>query len=554
MKKPQVAAEKLEASLLEKRYHSLSKEQKQELLRLKCRTDFMTFARFITENEFRPFKVHTLLCDFIQRIADGDPEYARTVVSLPPRSGKSMLISKIFPAWQIGRNPKAQFIMSSYALNLSTENSRAVLDYITSEKFQWVFPECLVERKSCNLTAIRTSRGGLIKTASAGGNVTGFGFGSIDEDDLPGIGILDDLLADGNSMTVMESTFSWVTSQFLTRALPNNAIISMGTRFHFNDITGRLIEAAPDIWRVLNVKALCDDEETDPLGRKLGESHWPEFFSEAALEMIRRNIGERDFTALYQGAPALESGSIFKDYWLGHTSELRERYSYKFATVDTAFKERDKGTDFSCICVWGFEKVEQRLYLIDVVKQRLDFPDLQKMIVNLVDKWKLRALYIEGQAAGQPLIQTLQRFLRISIKEIRPNKDKVLRANSVAPLVAAGVVSIYDGIPDLGALIQDLMQFPYAKNDDFVDAFVYGLVVARDELGIKIIDPDGIPTLAQMQEDYGRSRAAAMQTITCEDDHYNKVIGHKIKEIPVKTKPKIALSGVDKHSNRLRFR
>lgn len=553
MNKSQLKEEKKTVEIMSKRYKSLNAEERKELLRLKCRTDFITYARFITENEFKPFRVHKLLCEFIQNIADGNPDFTRTVVSLPPRTGKSLLVSRILPSWQLGRNPKAQFIMSSYALNLSTENSRAVLDYITSEKFLWVFPECIVERKNCNLTAIRTSKGGLIKTASAGGNVTGFGFGTIEEDDLPGIGLLDDLLPDGNSMTVMDSTFNWVQTQFLTRALPNNAIISMGTRFHHDDVTGRLIAAAPDIWKVLNVKAICDDEEEDPLGRKLGESHWPEFFSEMALNLIRRNIGERDFTALYQGSPTVESGSIFKDYWLGHFSDLRDRYSYKFATIDTAYQEKDSNNDYSCICIWGFERAEQRLYLLDVVLERLDFPDLQRVVTKVVEKWKLRAIYIEGRSSGQPLIQTLRRFMRISIKELTPHKDKVLRANSVAPLVAAGVVYLNEKIADLDERIKELMSFPYIKNDDFVDAFVYGIVVARDELGVKIIDPDGTPTLAQIQEDYGASKARGMQTITHVDD-YNKVIGHKIKEIPVKTRPKIKLSGTDKHATRLKFR
>jgi hypothetical protein len=95
------------------------------------------------------------------------------------------------------------------------------------------------------------------------------------DNDLPGIGLLDDLLEDGNSQATLDSTYNWTTTQFLTRGLPNHSIISMGTRFHVDDVTGRLLKAEPEKWRVLNIPALCDDEENDPLGRKLGESHWP---------------------------------------------------------------------------------------------------------------------------------------------------------------------------------------------------------------------------------------------------------------------------------------
>ena len=109
-------------------------------------------------------------------------------------------------------------------------------------------------------------------------------------------------------------------------------------------------------------------------------------------------------------------------------------------------------------------------------------PDLQKLIPKVVKQWKVRCVYIEGRASGVPLIQTLRSTLSIQIKEIVPSKDKVLRANSVAPLVEEGAVSIYENIPNLQERINELTSFPFIKNDDFVDAFVYGVTVYRDEL------------------------------------------------------------------------
>lgn len=523
------------------KYNSLSSQEKQELLRLRCQTDFLIFAQFITEGVFKPFAVHKLICQFIQKVGDGDPLARRSIISLPPRTGKSLLISKIFPAWQMGRNPRGQFIMSSYSLGLSTENSRAVLENMSTEKFAWVFPECHLNKKGCNLTAIRTKEGGLIKTASAGGNVTGFGFGDIDDDELPGIGILDDLLADGNSAAIMESTFSWVQTQFLTRALPNNAIISMGTRFHKDDVAGRMIAASPEDWKILNVQAICTNEENDPLGRALGESHWPEFFPTQALSVIRRSIGERDFSALYQGDPVTESGSIFKEFWFAtHAENELNKYSYRFMTVDTAYKEKTYN-DYSAMCIWGFEKKSQRLYLLDYIMERLDFPDLQKISIELVDKYKLRAIYIEGRASGGPLIQTLKRFLRISIKELNPSQDKVLRANSVAPLAENGVVSIYENLKNLPDRLSDLCSFPFIRNDDFVDAFVYGLMVARDELGIKI------ETFLKANPEIAARPIPLFDTP--EEIENFKVIGIKNKEIPTKTR--VSVINTNKDSDRV---
>ena len=486
MNKKDVKKEKQLIKEMEKRAKSLTPTEKQELLRLKCRTDFLTFARYITKEvpiagSFKPFKVHRIIGDHLQKIGDGEPTHKQSAISLPPRTGKSLLISKVFPAWQLGRSPSAQFIMSSYALQLTNENSRAVIEYISHPQFKWIFPECDIDKDKCNLSAIRTNNGGLIKIASAGGNVTGFGFGVISDDELPGVGILDDLLADGNSIAVMESTFAWTQAQFLTRGLPNHAIISMGTRFHVDDVIGRLLKADPDGWRELNVPALCLDEESDVLGRKLGESHWPEFFPVQNLEAIKKSIGERDFNSLYQGRPAGEQGAIFKEHWFDYHDKNKSKYAFIYATIDTAYKA-ERMSDFTCICVWGYERRDNQIHLLHVVLERMDFPELQKLIPQVIKQWKVRCIYIEGRANGVPLIQTLKSTLNITIKELVPSKDKVLRANAIAPLVEEGVVSLYENIPNLSDRLAELTSFPFIKNDDFVDSFVYGVTVYRDEI------------------------------------------------------------------------
>lgn len=486
MNKAELKKEKLTVKEMEKGIKSLSMADKQELLRLKCRTDFLTFARYITSEvpiagKFQPFKVHEVIGDFLQKIGDGEPDYKQSAISLPPRTGKSLLISKVFPAWQMGRSPTAQFIMSSYALQLTNENSRAVIEYISHEQFKWLFPECEIDREKCNLSAIRNNNGGLIKIASAGGSVTGFGFGVISDEDLPGVGILDDLLADGNSAAIMESTFAWTQAQFLTRGLPNHSIISMGTRFHVDDVIGRLLKADPDGWRELNVPALCVDEETDVLGRQLGESHWPEFFPVQNLNSIKKSIGDKDFNSLYQGRPAGEQGAIFKEPWFEYHPKNLGRYSFIYATIDTAYKA-DRMNDFTAICIWGYDRRDSKLHLIHYILERLEFPDLEKIFPNLIKQWKIRCIYIEGRAQGVPLIQTLKRTVNISIKELVPNKDKVLRANAIAPIVESGVVSLYENLPSLAERMSELTSFPFIRNDDFVDAFVYGVTVYRDEI------------------------------------------------------------------------
>jgi predicted phage terminase large subunit-like protein len=483
--KKQLAEEKARVIEMSSRVELLSPEEKNELIRLKCRTEFITYAKVITRDVsssgvFVPYRVHELICNYIQKICDGEPDYKRTTISLAPRSGKSLLISKLMPSWQMGRSPSAQFIMASYALKLTHENSRAILNFVTSDTFKWIFPECTINAKDCNLKTIRTGQGGIIMSASAGSGVTGFGFGVISEEELPGIGILDDLLEDGNSLPVLETTFKWAATQFLTRGLPNNCVMSIGTRFHKEDVIGRLLSSDPEGWLEINVPALCLDEENDPLNRKLGESHWPEFFPVEALESIRKQ-DETTFKTLYLGRPQGEDGTIFKDLWFDHHDSNRQNYEYVYATADTALKKGEMN-DSSVICIFGVVRKTRKLHLLNVYKEQMEFPDLLKAMPVWMKLWKTRALYVESRASGLPLIQMLRKELQMPVKEVIPTKDKILRANEVAPIAEDRRVSFYSGIPNLADLTSELCSFPYSRHDDFVDSFCMGLKVYRDEI------------------------------------------------------------------------
>jgi predicted phage terminase large subunit-like protein len=483
--KAQLQKEKELVIEMSSRVDDLTDVERKELLRLKCRTDFKIYAQMITREvttsgTFTPYSVHNLICNYIQNVCDGEKDYRRTTVSLAPRSGKSLLISKLMPSWQLGRSPSAQFIMASYALKLTHENSRAIMNFVTSDLFKWIFPECVIDPRDCNLKTIRSKQGGIIMSASAGAGVTGFGFGVISEEDLPGIGILDDLLEDGNSLQVLESTFKWTATQFLTRGLPNNCVMSIGTRFHKEDVIGRLLASDPEGWLELNVPALCLDEENDPLGRKLGESHWPEFFPVEALESLRRQ-DEQTFNTLYLGRPQGESGAIFKDHWFSQHYRNSKSYEFIFATADTALKKGEMN-DNSVICIFGVVRKTRVLHLIHVYHQKMEFPELLKAMPAWMKLWKVRALYIESRSSGLPLIQMLRRELNIAVKEVIPVKDKIYRANEVAPVAEDGRVSIYNSIPDLGERMAELCAFPYTKKDDFVDAFCMGLKVFKDEI------------------------------------------------------------------------
>jgi predicted phage terminase large subunit-like protein len=141
--------------------------------------------------------------------------------------------------------------------------------------------------------------------------------------------------------------------------------------------------------------------------------------------------------------------------------------------------------------------------------EKLEFPDLQRLIPQWMDRWKVRCLYMEGRANGIPLMQSFKKDLNITVKELVPNKDKVLRANAVAPIVEDGRVSLYKNLPYLPERLSELTSFPFIKNDDFVDAFVYGVQVFRDEImGAKAVHGGDRVRLPQMNSQVSHRRSS----------------------------------------------
>ncbi len=467
MNRTQANEELLELADL-KQQHSQQQQHVQRLVQLQCRHNFLSFCKFVTNGAFKPFAVHKKICDLLDKVARG--EERKVVISAPPRHGKSFLTAQLFPAYILGRNPHSQNIIASYGKSLSREHALKTLDILNSPRYKLVFPE--VELKSKEIAEIiRLKSGGVSRITSAGANCTGFGFGTLDSEDFPGIALADDLLADGNSQAIMNSTWEWTAQQFLTRKLPNHAVILIGTRFHKSDITGRILEAEPGEWTTLNIPALCSDESTDPLGRKLGESAWPEYFPAEQLESTQRQIGERAWNALYQGNPVSDSTKLFRRELFNYYSQL-PLFRYYYITADTAFSTKESA-DESALMVWGVS-LDNKLWLLDCQHGRWDFNQLLQQTQMLANQWKVNEIAIEAKASGQSLIQVLAKELpNIKITPLKADKDKQTRAAAVTSLVSH--VWVPGQRSWLAAILEQLEDFPLAAHDDLVDCFVHGV-------------------------------------------------------------------------------
>ena len=308
-----------------------------------------------------------------------------------------------------------------------------------------------------------TAAGGGLRAVGVGGGVTGQGADLI---------LIDDPIKsreEANSQAFRERLWTWYTDDLYTRQEPGAAIVLILTRWHMDDLAGRILaseEAAE--WTVLSLPALA--EASDPLGRSEGEALCPERFSERDLEQIRTVQGS-SFAALYQQRPSALEGAIFKREWWRYFREAPTLHRI-VQSWDTAFKT-GQDNDYSVCTTWGVG--ETGYYLLDVWKRRVEFAQLKGTVVTLGEQFKPDAVLVEDKASGQSLIQELQRDTRLPILPVKVDSDKVSRAYAVTPIIETGRVFLPESAPWLADYLDNMANFPNAAHDDDVDSTTQAL-------------------------------------------------------------------------------
>jgi predicted phage terminase large subunit-like protein len=290
---------------------------------------------------------------------------------------------------------------------------------------------------------------------------------------------VDDAVKDAESAystTSRASLQSWFEMVLYPRLQPGGAIIVIGTRWHESDLSGWILrEHAADGWVVVSLPAIA--EPGDALGRPEGQPLWPSKFPLEALTRIREAIGSSAFASLYQQRPVAAEGAIFRKDWLRTYTEQPECYRIIFS-LDCAFKT-GASNDYSVIAVWGEGK--SGYFLLDVVRERLDFPALMSRTIAKATFWNPHAVLIEDAASGQSLLQSLQLETRLPLLPVRPLGDKASRASAISPLFESGRVFMPQQAHWLSDFVDELTSFPAAPHDDMVDATTQALSWMRGQ-------------------------------------------------------------------------
>lgn len=406
----------------------------------------------------------------------------RLIITMPPRSGKSELASRRFPAYALGRHPDLSIIASSYSADLSTRMNRDVQRIMSEESYAEIFPDShLSEKKTGDAnqrTYIRNSdlfeivgHHGCYRATGVGGGITGMGCD---------IAILDDVIKDrmsADSPTIRKNIWDWYTSTLYTRLSPGGGVIIMLTRWHEDDIVGRLLEAQNtgngDQWTVINFPAIAEADEyfDGQLVRHAGDALHPERYPLEQLLAIRAAIGERDWAALYQQHPAPDGGAIFHADWLKFwlPKDLPASFDAMVTSWDMTFKGGDNN-DYVVGQVWG--RSAANWYLLDQVRGRWGFTDTMHQFQALAAKWpSVKRHLIEDKANGPAVLDVLGKAVP-GLIPVEPDGSKTARAHAVTTFFESGNVYIPhpETAPWVSAYITELTTFPSAAHDDCVDA------------------------------------------------------------------------------------
>ncbi|MBY0400131.1 phage terminase large subunit [Myxococcota bacterium] len=393
----------------------------------------------------------------------------RLILTMPPRNLKSICASVAFPAFALGHDPTLRVVCVSYSQELTAKHSRDCRAVIESPWYKKIFPKTRIDgRKNSEAEFEMTERGYRLGT-SVGGTLTGRGGNLI---------VIDDPLKPGDAMSETKrlAANEWYDSTLSSRLdnKTDDVIIVVMQRLHVDDLVGHLL-ARSEGWVHLNLPATADYPQEISLAdriihrRPVGSLLHPEREPRSVLDELKTAMGSQAYSAQYQQTPVPPGGVLIQATWFRRYSRLPEQKPGDriVQSWDTASKA-SKTNDYSVCTTWLMQGANY--YLLDVLRVRLEFPDLRRRILRHAELHHASSVLIEDAGSGTGLIQELRDGGKLRPIKIRPEGDKVVRLEAQTAYIEAGHVLLPESAPWLGDFEVEVLAFPHGHHDDQVDS------------------------------------------------------------------------------------
>jgi predicted phage terminase large subunit-like protein len=428
---------------------------------------------------------HKLICEKLQAFYEG--KIKKMMIFVPPQHGKSELSTRKFPAYLLGKNPRLKIVIASYNATLASRFNRDIQRVIDQKVYHDVFPETYLNESNVVTVSdswLRNSEifetvgfQGFVKTVGRGGALTGT---TVD------IGIIDDPLkdrAEAMSSTIREGLWSWYQDVFETRLHNNSQQLVIQTRWHEEDLSGKLLRRDND-WEVVILEAIKENEYIyDP--REFGEVLWPEKHSLSRILKVKET-SPLTFNSLYQQTPKpLDSIGIFWNEKILERQRITKapELTRIIVSIDPAVSKTMQ-SDETGIIVLG-KSANGHIYILEDLSGKYSPNEWATVAYQAFKRWDADC-YVAEKNQGGDMVQTVIRQVdeRGRIILVTATKGKALRAEPIYSLYEQGKVWHVGLFPQLELQMATFNPDSNAGSPDRVDALVHGAT----ELDIQIAD------------------------------------------------------------------
>lgn len=431
-------------------------------------------------------KFHRDLCDRVQEFIEKptDKAFEIMIINTPPQHGKSTTITETLPSWYLMKHPDESVIQVSYGDDLAERFGKRNLEKV--KEHGHIFGVEVDPKKATSREFQILGRKGRMISKGIGSGLTGHSGHLI---------IIDDPVKNreqADSERTRDSVWSEFTDSIISRTQAGSKIVLIMTRWHEDDLAGRILAEMPDVVTYVNYECECESDD-DPLGRRkrvqredgtveMGEALCPEIGKgQKWLEEFKKlhisENGRRSWEALYQGHPTIMEGNLLKKAWWEYYNaddyrDGRMRFDQMIASLDATFKDGEKN-DYVALEIWG--KIENRYYLVDLINEHLNFADTVRKLRLMIARYpRLGAIYIEDKANGPAIITTLKNEVA-GIIPVSPDASKESRVNAISFLIEAHNVYLPRDREFTHKFVEQCAKFPNDKHDDMVDSMSMAL-------------------------------------------------------------------------------